>query len=245
MAVFDPTPPKFDLTYNAGKTDIGAGYASGITEAGKAIGGAISGVSSLMQQRQDATDTLNAMHGSGMLSDDQYKAIAGKSLGAQQSMIGMYSTAWIAQQAQAREMAKMGYGANLDIWKQHQALLDQFALNKATKPQQYPIQQGQQQPVQQQPPAPQAQPVQPIVPQRRQPIGQQNLTVSGIPGVAAPLGSGNITNPVAAQPQYRIGAPLAGQPPAGARMASDAQGKPGYVVPDAAAPGGYTFHPRA
>jgi len=87
MAVFDPTPPKFDLTYNAGKTDIGAGYASGITEAGKAIGGAISGVSSLMQQRQDATDTLNAMHGSGMLSDDQYKAIAGKSLGAQQSMI--------------------------------------------------------------------------------------------------------------------------------------------------------------
>jgi len=224
MAVFDPTPPQFNLTYNAGKTDIGAGYAAGITEAGKAIGGAISGVSQLMQQRQDATDTLNAMHGTGMLSDDQYKAIAGKSLGAQQSMIGMYANAWIQQQAQSREMQKMGYGANLDVWKQHQALLDEISKLKATRPQTLPM--NVQEPQQQQP-APRALPPNAAPPVQRAQAVQQ-------------------------PPQYRIGPNWTGQLPQVYKSGSmPVNGKPtaGILVPSqqSAPIGGqpvdWTFHP--
>lgn len=242
-----PNPPDFSgVRYTAGMADVGGAFAHGMQAgqaAGESIGKGITTAADIMNRRSTATDTLNAMHGTGMLSDDAYKAIAGKSLGAQESMIGMYANQWIAQQAQSRALQQQGYGANLDVWKQHQALLDEINKLKETRPQTLPMQQSNQQP---QTPAPQAQPVQPMVSQQNLPIGQQNLTVSGIPGVAAPLGSGNITNPVAAQPQYRIGAPFkSGEAtPSGAKIGRDAQGNPGLLVPDANAPGGWSFRPR-
>lgn len=127
----DPNPPDFSgVKYDVGIGNTGEAFAKGMqagSAAGEAIGKGITTAADLMRQRQTATDTLNAMHGTGMLSDDAYKAIAGKSLGAQQAMIGTYAGEWIAQQAQARALQEKGYGANLDIWKQHAALLDQIA----------------------------------------------------------------------------------------------------------------------
>jgi hypothetical protein len=145
------------------------------------------------------------------------------------------------QQSQQRELQKIGYQTQQDIIKQHQAVLDAYAQIQATKPQTLPMNAQNRQPAS---PAPQAQPVQPVVSQRGLPIGRQNLTVSGIPGVAAPLGSGDITNPLAAQPQYNVGKPFnpSDPIPSGARPGT-AGGKRGYLVPDATAPGGYSFRP--
>lgn len=258
MAAFDPNPPSFDVKYDIGRVpDIGAGYAAGIEQAGKGIAAGVTGAFDVINRRQTASDTLSAMRQSGMLGDEDYKAIYGKSLGAQEQMIGMHANQWIAQQAQARAMQQQGYGAGLDVWKQHQALLDEISKLRETRPQIFPTNppppagSGQ---AQTPPPVPQAQPAQPIASQANLPIGRQNLTVSGMPGVLSaagtpipsttPLASGNIYNPPAAQPQFQIGKPWTGALPSSYQLGRDAQGNPGIVVPNANAPGGFSFHPR-
>jgi len=236
-----PTVQIPQFSYNVKLPDIGEGYAKGIETAGKGIAAGLHDVLDVATQNRNADDTLQAMNKAKILSDDAYQAVAGKSLGAKQTMLGLYAGQWVAQQAQARAMQQQGYGANLDVWKAHQALLDEISKLQATRPQTLPMNVQNRQP---QTPAPQAQPNQPVAPQQGLPIGRQNLTVSGIPGVASPLGSGNITNPIAAQPQYNVGKPFnpSDPIPSGARPGT-AGGKRGYLVPDATAPGGYSFRP--
>lgn len=245
--------PRF--SYDVTMPDIGKGYAEGIETAGKGIAaGVTTGLHdylTLSQQNRDADDTLSAMNKTGILSDDAYKAVAGKSLGAKQSMLGLYSGQWIAQMAQQRDMQKMGYGANLDIYKQHQALLDEISKLKATRPQVLPMNTGQQAP------APQAQPPGNVALQGKLPIGKQNLTVTGAPGTLSPTGapvqsttplaSGDITRPTGTSPQYPIGKPWTGTMPAtyiSGSLPIKGVSTPGILVPDATVPGGWSFRPR-
>lgn len=246
--------------YDVKLPNIGEGYAQGIETAGKGIAAGITtglhDYLSLSQQNRDADDTLSAMNKTGILSDDAYNAVAGKSLGAKQSMLGLYSGQWIAQMAQQRELQKAGYQTNLDIYKQHQALMDEISKLKATRPQVLPMNTGTPQP-NQQTSAPQAQPPGNVVPQANLPIGKQNLTVTGVPGQLSPTGapiqsttplaSGDITRPPAAQPQYPIGQPLKGALPQTYKLGSmpiNGVNTPGILVPDATAPGGWSFRPR-
>src|SRR5215510_7086451 len=124
----DPRPPDFSgIKYTAGTMDIGSGYAQGIQTAGKALSSAAAGVMDVMNRRNNANDMLNAMHQTGMMSNDQYKAIAGKSLGAQEQMLGMYAGQWSQQQAQERELQKIGFTGQTQVTTAHQQLLDQIA----------------------------------------------------------------------------------------------------------------------
>src|SRR5215475_13442377 len=103
---FDPNPPTFDVKYDIGKVpDIGSGMAAGIASAGESIAKGASAAMDVMNRRQNATDMLNAMHQGGMLSDDAYSSIAGKSLGAQEQMLGMYANQWILDQANQRALS--------------------------------------------------------------------------------------------------------------------------------------------
>jgi hypothetical protein len=130
------------LSYNVPNVDIGSGYASGITSAGKSIAGAISGVMGginektgqyepgILEQNQTATDMLNTMHASKIMTDDQYNSIAGKSLGAKQSMIGLYAGQYIADQAAARQLALEQGKGTVDVSTAHQKLLDTYHMIK-------------------------------------------------------------------------------------------------------------------
>ena len=125
MAQFDPNPPTFDVKYDIGKVpDIGSGYAAGIESAGKSIAGGISNALDVMNRRQNATDMLNAMVQGGMLSPDAYKAIAGKSLGAQEQMLGMYANQWVLDQAQQRQLSLARGQGGVEVATQHAKMLD-------------------------------------------------------------------------------------------------------------------------
>jgi hypothetical protein len=93
--------------YSTPNVDIGSGYAAGITQAGKSISGAITGLlggidekgnvtSGILSQNQTANDMLSVMNqmknpdGSKILGDDAYQSLMGKSLGAKQQALGMY-----------------------------------------------------------------------------------------------------------------------------------------------------------
>jgi hypothetical protein len=133
----DPLPaPTFgNLAYNVPLTDIGSGYAAGIAQAGKSIAGAISGVMGgvnekgevqpgILEQQRNADDVLAAMQKNNMITKDQYDAVAGKSLGAKQQLLGLYAGQWTADQAQARALAlQKGQGA-VQIGVEHAKLLD-------------------------------------------------------------------------------------------------------------------------
>ena len=110
MAEFSSTPPNFDVKYDIGRVpDIGAGYAAGITEAGKGIAQGVSSALDVANRSRAAHDTLDMMVQSKMISPDDYAAFKGKSLSAQEAMIGMHANQWIAQQAQQRaiDLAKV------------------------------------------------------------------------------------------------------------------------------------------
>jgi hypothetical protein len=229
----DPLPaPSFNIPYSVPLTDIGSGYAAGITQAGKSLSEAIGTVADIGKQNVDANDTLAAMHQSGILKPEEYQAVMGKSLGAKQQMLGLYAGQWIADQAARRAQGLQTGQGNVQIHVEHAKLLDTINAVKSGYGQaagvnvgKLPINQQQNQQV------PTAQPV-----QKAQPVspGEQ---LAGVPGQPTPLGSSDITNPLAAG--VIIGAPLAGKDPIppGSKTAT-LRGQRGYVMPD-----GRTFRP--
>jgi hypothetical protein len=235
----DPLPaPTFNAAYTVPLTDIGSGYAKGISQAGTSIAEAIGTVADIGKQNVDANDTLAALHQTGILSPEEYNAVMGKSLGAKQSMVGLYAGQWIADQAARREQAlKMGQ-STADIATEHAKLLDTIQAVKSGYGQaarvdvgKLPINQQQNkqaQTAQSVPTAPQVQPAQPLTP------GQQ---LAGTPAQPTPLGSGDIYNPL--QAGVIIGAPLGGKDPIppGSKTAT-LRGQRGYVMSD-----GRTFRP--
>ena len=126
----EPTPNQIpSFGYTAGTMDLGKSFASGLqvgSELGKGIGEGISGALNVATQNRTADDMLQAMNKTGMLSNDAYQAVAGKSLGAKQSMLGMYATQWINQQAQTRELQKIGYTGAVDVAAKQQEAHNQF-----------------------------------------------------------------------------------------------------------------------
>jgi hypothetical protein len=229
----DPLPaPTFNAAYTVPLTDIGSGYAKGIETAGKSLAEAIGTVADIGKQNVDANDTLAALHQTGILSPEEYQAVMGKSLGAKQSMVGLYAGQWIADQAQRRALGlQTGKGA-VDVATEHAKLLDTIQAIKSGYGQaagvnvgKLPINQQQNQQVPIAPPVKKAQPLTP---------GQQ---LAGVPGQPTPLGSPDITNPLAAG--VIIGAPLAGKDPIppGSKTAT-LRGQRGYVMSD-----GRTFRP--
>jgi hypothetical protein len=145
----DPLPaPQFNLTYDVKPTDIGSGYAAGITQAGKSLAEAIGSVSQTYTQNRNADDMLTAMQANKMITPDEYEAVAGKSLGAKQQLLGMYATEYASQQAQQRALALQRGGGAVDIGVAHAKLLDtinQLRQGYSTDPRKTPYQ----------PPAPQ------------------------------------------------------------------------------------------
>jgi hypothetical protein len=171
----DPLPaPQFNLTYAVKPTDIGEGYAKGITAAGTSLAQAIGSVSQTYTQNRDADDMLTAMQANKMITPDEYNAVAGKSLGAKQQLLGMYATQYAADQAQQRALAlQKGTGA-VDIGVAHAKLLDtinQLRQGYSTDPRKTPYQPAQQRP------APQQQPQQPAL---------GTVIPSQVPGPIAP-----------------------------------------------------------
>jgi hypothetical protein len=123
MAEFE-TPPTFNLKYDVAPTDIGAGYAKGITEAGTSLAGAISQVSQTMTENKAVSDTLGGLYQAKMLTPDQYNAVLGKSPGAQKALLGQFMANYTADQALRRDQAlAQGKGA-VDIATEHAKLLD-------------------------------------------------------------------------------------------------------------------------
>jgi hypothetical protein len=116
--------PQFNLTYDVKPTDIGEGYAKGITAAGTSLAQAIGSVSQVYTQNRNADDMLTAMQANKMITPDEYEAVAGKSLGAKQQLLGMYATEYAAQQAQQRALAQQRGGGAVDIGVAHAKLLD-------------------------------------------------------------------------------------------------------------------------
>jgi hypothetical protein len=120
----DPNPPSFNIQAQVPTTNIGAGYAAGIAQAGQALSDATKGVMDVMQRNQTADQTLQAMYQNKMLSPEAYKSVAGKGLGAKESKLGMYAGQWLAQQAQERELQKIGYTGQTQVATAHGQLLD-------------------------------------------------------------------------------------------------------------------------
>jgi hypothetical protein len=140
MADYLPAPT-FNLQYTTPLTDIGKGYAEGITSAGKSIGSAITGimggvnekgevVQGILGQQRTVDDTLAAMHEANMLTPEQYKAVAGKGLGAKTQLLGTFANEWIQQQANERALALAKGKTSLEIGAKHAELLDQVNLIK-------------------------------------------------------------------------------------------------------------------
>jgi hypothetical protein len=227
--------PSFNIPFNVAPTNIGQGYAEGITAGGTALAKAIGSVADIGKQNVDANDTLTALHQTGILSPDEYNAVMGKSLGAKQSMVGLYAGQWIADQAQRRALGlQTGKGA-ADVATEHAKLLDTmravqqgYGAAAGVNVGKLPIQQKPVQTAQQVPTAQPIQKAQPLTP------GQQ---LAGVPGQPTPLGSPDITNPLAAG--VIIGQPLGGKDsiPPGSKTAT-LRGQRGYVMSD-----GRTFRP--
>lgn len=113
------------FAYDIGKVpDIGSGYAAGISEAGKGIAAGLGSALDTFTQNRTADDTLQAMRQMKVLSNDAYQAIAGKSLGAKQTLLGMYAGEWIKQQAQERALQQIGFTGTTQADVKHKELLD-------------------------------------------------------------------------------------------------------------------------
>jgi hypothetical protein len=131
----DPLPaPSFNIPYSVPLTDIGSGYAKGIETAGKSLSEAIGSVSQTYTQNRDADDMLTAMQANKMITPEEYEAVAGKSLGAKQQLLGMYATQYASQQAQQRALALQKGAGAVDIGVAHAKLLDTITQLKAGNP---------------------------------------------------------------------------------------------------------------
>jgi hypothetical protein len=235
----DPLPaPTFSGAFDVKPMDIGSGYAAGITEAGKSIAGAIGGIADIAKQNIDTNDTLTAMKQGGILKDDEYQAVMGKSLGAKQQMLGLYAGQYIADQAERRSVALQKGQSVADIQTEHAKLLDMIQAVKSGYGTAAGVNVGKL------PATPAV--AAPRTPPTANPVNVTPTKLAGTPAAPTPLGSGNIYNPPAAaavaptaKTQLTVGPPLAGtdQIPAGARRGS-VNGQPGFLMPD-----GITFRP--
>jgi hypothetical protein len=108
-----------DLQYRVQNVDIGSGYASGISDAGKSIAGAIQNImggsinpqtgevnQGVLQQNQTATDFIHQMGQSGMIDPKVADSINQGSLGAKQKWIGLLGTAYAYKAQAAAQQAK-------------------------------------------------------------------------------------------------------------------------------------------
>ena len=220
--------PTFSGAFDVKPTDIGAGYAAGITSAGKSIGEAITGISDIAKQNTDTNDTLTALKQGGILKPEEYESVMGKSLGAKQQMVGLYAGQYIADQAERRAAALQSGKAAADIATEHAKLLDVMNAVKTgygaaagVNTGKLPITPAQKTPVTT------ARPVQPATP-----------NLAGTPQNPTPLGSGNIYNPPAAvapapAAKLTIGPPLSGKDavPAGGKVGT-LRGQNGVLMPD-------------
>jgi hypothetical protein len=223
----DPLPaPQFNLTYDVKPTDIGSGYAAGITQAGKSLAEAIGSVSDIAKQNLDTNDTLTAMHQTGILKPEEYESVMGKSLGAKQQMLGLYAGQWIADQAAKRALGLSTGQEYGKLQAQINAIRAGYGRLVGYDPTKLPAQPADKKPV-----VPTAQPI-----QKAQPVSPGEK-VAGVPGQPTPLGSPDITNPLAAG--VIIGTPLAGKDPIppGSKTAT-LRGQRGYLMSD-----GRTFRP--
>jgi hypothetical protein len=229
----DPLPaPSFNIPYSVPLTDIGSGYAAGITQAGKSLSEAIGAVSDIAKQNVDTNDTLTAMHHIGILKPEEYESVMGKSLGAKQQMLGLYAGQYLADQAARRAQALQMGKSTADIATEYAKLQDTinavksgYGLAAGVNVGKLPVNQAQNKQV------PTAQPV-----QKAQPVSPAEK-LAGVPGQPTPLGSPDITNPL--QAGVIIGTPLAGKDPIppGSKTAT-LRGQRGYLMSD-----GRTFRP--
>jgi hypothetical protein len=201
-----PTVQIPQFSYDVKPMDIGEGYAKGITAAGEGIAKGLHDVLDVATRNQNVNDTLQAMNQNKILSDEAYKSVASKSLGAKESMLGLYAGEWIKQQAQERELQKVGYTGAVTYAVEHGKLLDSVSLLKAGvpvpgfDPKKMIINPQTGQPT---PPAPRAQPVTPPAP-RAQPVTPPTQT-TGAPTPTWTMGP-NAAPPL---PQLKkVGAPL-------------------------------------
>jgi hypothetical protein len=221
--------PSFNIPYSVPLTDIGSGYAAGITQAGKSLSEAIGTVADIGKQNVDTNDMLTAMHQTGVLSPEEYQAVMGKSLGAKQQMVGLYAGQYIADQAARRAQALQMGKSTADIATEHGKLLATIDAVKKGYGQaagvnvgKLPIQSNQSNQQAVVPTAPAVQPAQRLTP------GEQ---LAGTPAQPTPLGSGDIYNPL--QAGLIIGAPLAGNDPIPpGSVKGKLRGQPGYFMPD-------------
>lgn len=224
----DPLPaPSFNATYSTPLTDIGAGYAAGITSAGNSIASAIGAVSDIAKQNVDTNDTLTAMKEGGILHPEQYESVMGKSLGAKQQMLGLYAGQYIADQAERRAAALQTGKGVVDVSTEHAKLLDMINAVRSGYGTAAGINTGKL----------------PISPQGNQqvriaqPVQRALPSLAGTPENPTPLGSGNIYNPVSPVPvpaaKLTIGSPLSGkdQIPVGGKVGT-LRGQNGVLMPD-------------
>lgn len=192
MAEYEAPPSFAGVKYDIGNVpNIGAGYAAGITEAGKGIAQGVSGALDVMNRNRTADDMLQVLQQNKILSPDAYQSVAGKGLQAKEATIGMFANQWIAQQAQQRDLEKIGASAAGQAAVEHAKLLDAYDAIRKGYPQAAGISPGKLQAL----PAAASgtTPMQPLTGANAPPL-QTNL--SGTPGTAAgapgstPLGSG-------------------------------------------------------
>ena len=125
MAEYEAPPSFAGVKYDIGNVpNIGAGYAAGISQAGEGIAKGVSGALDVMNRSRTADDMLQVLQQNKILSPEAYQSVAGKSLGAKESTIGMFAGQWLAQQAQQRELEKVGYTGAVDVATQHAKLMD-------------------------------------------------------------------------------------------------------------------------
>src|SRR4029077_2702142 len=225
----DPLPaPTLSAAYTTPLTDIGSGYAAGITSAGKSIAEGIGSGSDIAKQNLDTNDTLTAMHQTGILGPDEYNAVMGKSLGAKQSMLGLYAGQWIADQASKRALGLSTGQEHAKLQEQINAIRAGYGRLVGYDPAKLPVQPNQANKQAPAPAPPKVQPAQPLTP------GQQ---LAGVPGQPTPLGSPDITNPLAVG--VIMGKALGQKDPIpiGAKRAT-LRGQHGYILSD-----GRTFLP--
>ena len=212
--------------YTAGTTNIGEGYAKGIQSAGESIGKGLGQAMDVMNRRQNATDMLNALHQGGMLSDDQYKSVAGKSLGAQEQMLGMYANQWILDQANKRAISLEQGKGGVDVATTHAKMLD--LINYTRSPTGKPGAAAWTGPTSA--PAPANQVVAPT--QQQSNVAQQQALGFGTTGGTPSLGVPNAAAPPA-PPAAQAQTSAEGKPPlpGSIRVVDNATGKKGWKLP--------------
>jgi hypothetical protein len=249
----DPNPPSFNIQAQIPTRDIGAGYAAGITEAGKSLAAATSGVMDVMNRNRTADDTLAAMQQNKILTTDQYNSVANKSLGAKEQMLGLYAGQWIAQQAADRQQQLQTGQGNVQIAVEHAKLLDTINAVKSGYGAAVGVQPGKLQVTPATGPGATTTSAPVLAPlQAGKGVPALSTAVSGTTAAPTPLGT-DVTNPqlvtspqlAAAQAQkaqqtkLTVGPPLSGKDPVppGGRVGS-VSGQRGVLMPD-----GMTFRP--